>query len=96
MQEIYSMILNLGVTTVIVIIFLYEYIEGIKEKKKLKESNPLNGEFCKKSSESLEKIEQHEKEIAEHEKEIVQYEEEMKWILKEISEDIKFSKRVDK
>ncbi len=96
MQEIYSMILNLGVTTVIVIIFLYEYIEGIKEKKKLKESNPLNGEFCKKSSESLEKIEQHEKEIAEHEKEIVQHEEEMKWILKEISEDIKFSKRVDK
>lgn len=96
MQEIYSMILNLGVTTVIVIIFLYEYIEGIKEKKKLKESNPLNGEFCKKSSESLEKIEQHEKEIAEHEKEIVQHEDEMKWILKEISEDIKFSKRVDK
>lgn len=96
MQEIYSMILNLGVTTVIVIIFLYEYVEGIKEKKKLKESNPLNGEFCKKSSESLEKIEQHEKEIAEHEKEIVQHEEEMKWILKEISEDIKFSKRVDK
>lgn len=89
MQEIYSMVLNLGVTTVIVIIFLYEYIEGIKEKKKLKESNPLNGEFCKKSSESLEKIEQHEKEI-------VQHEEEMKWILKEISEDVKFSKRVDK
>lgn len=88
MQEIYSMVLNLGVTTVIVIIFLYEYIEGIKEKKKLKESNPLNGEFCKKSSESLEKIEQHEKEI-------VQHEEEMKWILKEISEDVKFSKRVD-
>ena len=63
MQEIYTMILNLGVTTVIVIIFLYEYIEGIKEKKKLRESNPLNGEFCKKSSESLEKIEKHEQEM---------------------------------
>lgn len=96
MQEIYSMILNLGVTTVIVIIFLYEYIEGIKEKKKLKESNPLNGEFCKKSSESLEKIEQHEKEIAEHEKEIVQHEEEIINTLKEISKNVKIIKRIDK
>ena len=78
MQEIYSMILNLGVTTVIVIIFLYEYIEGIKEKKKLKEANPINGEFCKKSSEYLEKIEKHD--------------EEMKIILKDISEDIKIIK----
>lgn len=52
-QEIYTMILNLGISTVIVIIFLYQYIKEINDKDKEK----------KKTSDILEEIKNSIKEL---------------------------------
>lgn len=39
MQEIYTMIQNTGVTLVIVVIFLWQYINDIKEQKEYKKED---------------------------------------------------------
>ena len=39
MQEIYTMIQNTGVTLVIVVIFLWQYVSDIKEKNESKKKN---------------------------------------------------------
>lgn len=39
MQEIYTMIQNTGVTLVIVVIFLWQYVSDIKEKNENKKKN---------------------------------------------------------
>ena len=38
MQEIYSMILNTSITTVITVIFLWQYVSSEKEKKEEKKN----------------------------------------------------------
>lgn len=39
MQEIYTMIQNTGVTLVIVVIFLWQYISDIKDRNEAKKKN---------------------------------------------------------
>lgn len=39
MQEIYTMIQNTGVTLVIVVIFLWQYINDVKEQKEYKKED---------------------------------------------------------
>ena len=39
MQEIYTMIQNTGVTLVIVVIFLWQYVADIKEQKEYKKED---------------------------------------------------------
>lgn len=41
MQEIYSMILNTSITTVITVIFLWQYISSEKEKKEEKKGTEI-------------------------------------------------------
>lgn len=41
MQEIYSMILNTSITTVITVIFLWQYVSSEKEKKEQKKNEDV-------------------------------------------------------
>lgn len=65
MQEVYTMILNTSVTTVIAVIFLWQYVNNAK---KANEEEKKDKEECRKVSEALEKITQSE---AENSKKII-------------------------
>ena len=55
MQEIYTMILNTSVTTVITIIFLWQYVADIKEKKeKEKETQVDKDKIVEQAKEIIE------------------------------------------
>lgn len=53
MQEIYSMILNTSITTVITVIFLWQYVSNIKDDKK---KDNENNEYLKKITENTQII----------------------------------------
>jgi len=53
MQEVYSMILNTSVTTVIAVIFLWQYVSNVK---KANEEDKKDKEECRKVSEGLKEL----------------------------------------
>lgn len=53
MQEVYSMILNTSVTTVIAVIFLWQYVTNAK---KASEEDKKDKEECRKVSEALKEL----------------------------------------
>lgn len=53
MQEVYSMILNTSVTTVIAVIFLWQYVTTLKKNN---EEEKKDKEECRKVSEALKEI----------------------------------------
>lgn len=53
MQEVYSMILNTSVTTVIAVIFLWQYVSNVKKNN---EEEKKDKEECRKVSDALKEI----------------------------------------